>query len=138
MKLGKDNVIIGNVPEDLEAGDGNVVIGPTDAHGNTIINKPMAAGRGAMADSSSIAIGAGARAGTTVTLGEAIKQLIDIAKAAQDKQSVTLLNIIDTELDKEEPDKSVILRMWDAVQAAASIGGAHSLVQAVTTFLLGL
>lgn len=138
MKLGKDNVIIGNVPDDLEAGDGNVIIGPTDANGNTIINTPMAAGRGAMADSSSIAIGAGAKAGSTVTLGEAIKQLIDIAEVAQDNESVTILTKIDTELEKEEPDKSVILRAWDGVQAAASIAGAHSIVQAITTFLLNL
>ena len=138
MKLGKDNVIIGNVPSDLEAGDGNVIIGATDAHGNTIINTPMAVGRGAQAGPDSIAIGAGAKAGSAVTLGEAIQQLIDIAEAAQDRESVALLTQIDTELEKEDPDKSVILRAWDAVQATASISGAHSLVQAITNFLLGL
>ncbi len=49
MKLGKDNVIMGSVPSDLEMGDGNVVIGVTDSHGNTIINTPMAVGRDAQA-----------------------------------------------------------------------------------------
>ena len=96
MRLGKDNVIIGNVPSDLEAGDGNVIIGATDAHGNTIINTPMAVGRDAKAGPGSIAIGAGAGAGSAVTLGEAIQQLISIAKEASDRETVLQLTKIDT------------------------------------------
>ena len=138
MKLGKDNVIIGSVPSDLEVGDGNVIIGATDDRGNTIINTPMAVGRDAQAGPDSIAIGAGAKAGSAVTLGEAIQKLINIAEAAQDRESVALLTQIDTELEKAEPDKSIILRAWNAVQAAASIAGAYSLVQAITNFLNGL
>lgn len=135
MKLGKDNVIIGNVPADLEVGDGNVIIGSTDSNGNTNITTPMAVGRGAMADSTSIAIGAGAKAGASLTLGEALRELMNLVENAQDQESINLLREIDTELDKQEPDKSVILRAWDGVKAAASIAGAHSLVNAVTAFL---
>ncbi len=138
MKLGKDNVIMGNVPSDLEMGDGNVVIGATDSHGNTIINTPMAVGRDAQAGPDSIAIGAGAKAGSAVTLGQAIQELIRIAKAAQDSESVALLAQIDTELGKATPDKSIILRAWDGVKAAASIAGAHSLLQAIANFFVGL
>lgn len=54
---------VGNVPSELEAGDGSVIIGATDAHGNTILNYPLAAGRGAQAAPGSTAIGAGAGAG---------------------------------------------------------------------------
>jgi len=138
MKLGKDNVIIGNVPSDLEVGDGNVIIGATDSHGNTIINTPMAVGRDAQAGPGSIAIGARAKAGSAVTLGEALQNLIRIAEEARDKETVVLLSQIDTELEKAEPDKSVIRRAWDAVQAAASINGAYSLVQAITNFFSSL
>ncbi len=136
MKLGKDNVIIGSVPSDLEIGDGNVIVGATDVNGNTMINTPMAVGRDAQAGPNSIAIGADAKAGSAVTLGEALHQLTCIAEAAQDRESATLLAQIDTELKKTEPDKTVILRAWDGVKAAASIAGAHSLIQAITTFLL--
>ena len=63
MKIGKDSVVIGNVPSNIQVGDGSVVIGATDSRGNTIINQPMAVGRGAQAGPGSIAIGAFADAG---------------------------------------------------------------------------
>jgi hypothetical protein len=58
METGKDSVVIGNVPSNIRVGEGSVVIGATDANGNTIINQPMAVGRGAKAGKNSIAIGA--------------------------------------------------------------------------------
>lgn len=63
MKVGKDSVVIGNIPSDSHVGDGSVVIGATDSRGNTNINQPMAVGRRAQATPGSIAIGAFARAG---------------------------------------------------------------------------
>ncbi len=60
IRTGKDTVVIGNVSGDV--GDGSVVIGATDERGNTIINQPMAVGKGASAGPGSIAIGAGASA----------------------------------------------------------------------------
>lgn len=73
-----------------------------------------------------------------MTLGQAIQELIRIAGAAQDRSSVDLLTKIDTELGKAIPDKSVVLRAWDSVKAAASIHGAYSLLQAITKFLTGI
>jgi len=67
MKTGKDSVVIGNVPPNSEVGEGSVVIGATDANGNTIINQPMAVGRGAKAGKNSISIGAYASAGIADT-----------------------------------------------------------------------
>ncbi len=64
MKVGNDSVVMGAVPPNLEVGDGSTIIGPTDANGNTIITQPMAVGRNAQAGSNSIAIGAGAHAGS--------------------------------------------------------------------------
>lgn len=63
LEVGKDSVVMGNVPPNTRVGDGSVVIGPTDNRGNTIINTPMAVGRGAKAGPGSIAIGANAGAG---------------------------------------------------------------------------
>lgn len=64
---GSDNTVVG-APRYIE-GNGNTIVGPTDDHGNTIINKGgTAIGNGATADSTSIAIGAHANAG-----GESVK-----------------------------------------------------------------
>ncbi len=62
QSVGADAVVMGNVPSTMNVGNGSVVIG-ADAHGNTILNQPMAVGRGAQAGPGSIAIGAGAGAG---------------------------------------------------------------------------
>ena len=61
--IGSNNTIV-NVPPPASMGNGNTIIGPTDSHGNTIINQGgTAIGSGACANSTGIAIGAGARAG---------------------------------------------------------------------------
>jgi hypothetical protein len=63
LEVGEDSVVMGNVPPNTKVGNGSVIIGPTDNRGNTIINTPMAVGRGAKAGPGSIAIGANAGAG---------------------------------------------------------------------------
>lgn len=64
MKVGKDSVVMGKVSPDSTVGDGSVIVGATDANGNTILNTQMAVGHGAKAGQDSIAIGAFASAGT--------------------------------------------------------------------------
>lgn len=61
LEVGIDSVVMGNVSG--KVGNGSVVIGPTDSHGNTYITQPMAVGRNAHAGPGSIAIGANAGAG---------------------------------------------------------------------------
>ena len=64
IAVGKDSVVVGNIPDGSKIGDSSVVVGPTDANGNTILNKGgMAIGKGAKADATSIAIGENANAG---------------------------------------------------------------------------
>jgi hypothetical protein len=59
-----DNTFVGSVHEGLAKGHGNTVVNFTDDQGNTILNTGgVALGRNACADSTSIAIGSGARAG---------------------------------------------------------------------------
>jgi len=64
--MGSNNTIFGNVDPTVAknafGGDGNTIIGATDARGNVIINHTMAVGVGAKANNGSIAIGAYANA----------------------------------------------------------------------------
>jgi len=69
--IGSNNTMV-NVPTPANMGSGNTFVGPTDSNGNTIFNRGgTAIGAGAQADSTSIAIGAGAHAGNPT--GEAKK-----------------------------------------------------------------
>ncbi|MGD0793325.1 MAG: hypothetical protein ABR920_16270 [Terriglobales bacterium] len=69
-QIGNDNTLV-NVPIPPSMGDGNTFVGPTDANGNTIYNKGgTAIGKDACADSSSVAIGAGANAGSCPAHGK--------------------------------------------------------------------
>ena len=87
IDVGKDSVVIGQVTGTV--GDGSVVIGATDERGNTIINQPMAVGRGAQAGPGSIAIGAGASAGV-VSLAVLANHLSDLVTAMnKDEDSAT-------------------------------------------------
>jgi hypothetical protein len=64
ISVGTDSVAMGHIPDGSKIGDGSVVIGPTDANGNTILNQGgLAVGNGASAGPTSIAIGAHANAG---------------------------------------------------------------------------
>ena len=65
ITVGKDSVAMGRIPDGSRIGDNSVDVGATDDKGNTILNQGgLAVGRGAKADSTSIAIGAGANAGS--------------------------------------------------------------------------
>ena len=135
MKIGNDSVVMGNVPQNLEVGEGSVVIGPTDANGNTILNRPMAIGRNAQAGPTSIAIGAGANAGSDFNLAAAIHELLSLAKQSHNAQAQSHLGAIADELTKPDPDKSLIHRSWEALKVAGTIDGAYSLLSAITSFL---
>jgi hypothetical protein len=67
MKVGRESVVMGTVPQNIEVGDGSVVIGATDNCGSTNLTTPMAVGKGAFAGPRSIAIGAYAGAGMRPT-----------------------------------------------------------------------
>ena len=44
--VGSDSVVIGQVSPNAKIGDRSVIIGPTDARGNTVLNQSMAVGKG--------------------------------------------------------------------------------------------
>lgn len=61
-EMGDNNTLYGNVKPPKKMGSGNTIVGPTDAHGNTIINTPTSVGAGAGFDPTGVIIGAGAGA----------------------------------------------------------------------------
>jgi len=131
IKTGKDTVVIGNVSGDV--GDGSVVIGATDERGNTIINQPMAVGRGASAGPGSIAIGAGASAGSNIF--HLISQLKELPEVQTDQPLLATIGVLETELKKDEPQTRTIQSLWSVIQASASVSGVISLVQQIGKML---
>jgi len=131
IKTGKDSVVIGDV--NGEVGDGSVVIGATDERGNTIINQPMAVGRGAKAGPGSIAIGAGASAGSN--LFHLLDQLKAIPEVQTDQTLLATIGALETELQKQEPETGTIRSLWSVIQASATVSGAISLVQQIGKIL---
>ena len=138
MKIGKDSVVMGNVPFNSEVGEGCVIIGPTDERGNTIINQPMAVGRNAQAGSNSIAIGAGANAGGGINLVAALHELSTFAQQSNNQQVLSEVANILSEINKFQPDKSIILKAWDAVKVLGSINGAHTLLSKISIAIAAL
>jgi len=138
VKVGKDSVVIGNVPPNTQVGDYSVVIGATDARGNTIINTPMAVGRGAHAGPGSIAIGAFANAGA-VNVAELQKNLQEFATLLATQHNSALAQEFEkfkANLQQSPPDKSVILKSWEGVKSLAAINGAHALLAKISAGLL--
>ena len=143
MKVGKDSVVIGNVPQHVQVGDGSVVIGATDAHGNTIINTPMAVGRGAHAGSGSIAIGAFASAGLTqqhsiAELQTSLQQFAELVASQNNEALVQEFNKFKSALQQPKPDKSLVFTSWEGVRALATVNGAHSLLAKISATLASL
>lgn len=141
MKTGKDSVVIGSIPSDSQVGEGSVVIGATDSRGNTIINQPMAVGRGAQAGPGSIAIGAFAGAGVVqqrslVDLQTDLQQFAELVAAQNNKALVQEFEKLKSELQKPTPNRSAILTAWEGVKALPTIDGAHNLLAKITTGLV--
>jgi hypothetical protein len=136
MKVGKDAVVIGNVSPRVEVGDGSVVIGATDAHGNTILNQSMAVGRGAQAGYGSTAIGAFAGAGGS--LNADLQQFAELVTQQTNDAIVTAFEEFKAQLRQPAPSKSAVLKAWDAVRAAGSVNGAHTLLVKITSGLTTL
>jgi len=145
MKTGKHSVVIGNVPSNSNIGEGSVVIGATDAHGNTILNQPMAVGFGAKAGPNSIAIGAFAGAGVGVgvenvpfpdVLKNEMAELIQFAVQQQNRELLAALERLSDELKPEKPATSLVFKAWEGVKALATIDGAQNMVGRASTALL--
>ncbi len=67
LDVGDESVVVGRVAPNTRVGNRSTIVGATDDRGRTILNTPMAIGRGAYAGPGSIAIGTGAGAGARPT-----------------------------------------------------------------------
>ncbi len=131
LKTGKDSVVIGDVTGEI--GEGSVVIGATDSRGNTIINRPMAVGRGAHAGLGSIAIGADASAGSDLFhLIEALKAIPEIQV---DSALLSTIDNFHSELRKPTRNPETVNSLWSIIQTSATVGGALTLVQQIGALL---
>lgn len=132
LNVGKDSVVIGNVSGNV--GDGSVIIGATDANGNTIINNDtLAIGRGAFAGPGSIAIGAGANAGSEIAI--ALNQLNTIIQNTNDPKLIQSFTSFCSCLDNPTTDKSILKKLWEGIKTAASLDGAISLTNKISDWL---
>ncbi len=135
MKIAKDAIVIGNVPDNVEVGEGGIRIGATDARGNTILNTPMTIGRNAQGGPNSVVIGAGANGGSTVNLAEVLYQLAEIARANNQHELLNNINATIVESQKLQPNKSRLETSWDAIKAASTIDGVFSLVERIAPIM---
>ena len=127
LNVGTDSVVMGDVSGNV--GDRSVVVGPTDNKGNTILNQPMAVGHGAHAGPGSIAIGAGASAGSELFhLIEALRTNPEIQK---DGALVSIIDALTIELRKSDPNPETVNSLWSIIQSSATVGGALSLAQQI-------
>jgi len=131
LKVGKDSVVMGDISG--EVGDGSVVIGPTDANGNVILNSSMAIGRGAFAGPGSIAIGAGAGAGSEILM--VLNQLDRIVQNSGDQDLIKNFTSFCIALKNPNQNKSGLLDLWEAVKISATLNGSITLIQKVTQWL---
>ena len=141
MKTGKHSVVIGNVDPNSHIGEGSVVVGPTDSHGNTILNTPMAVGYGAQAGPGSISIGAFAGGGLRNVqlphqLQPEIQELINLAIHQANQPLLAAFEQLAAELREPKPRGSAVLLAWEGVKALATIDGAQNLLARGTTALL--
>ena len=132
VAIGDDNTLIGvDPPENM--GSGNTIIGPTDAAGNTILNRGgVAVGRGARADGTSIAIGAGAMAGSGV-----FDLLSQLQCLLEDGHADEASNVAELSAELRKPDcsPSRVRQLWAVIKVAATTNEAATLVAQIVPHL---
>lgn len=113
MKIGKNNTFYGNVPIPpySEIGDNNTFVGPTDAQGNVRIPSGTAAGFGAYADRTSIALGAHAGAG--INLQTMLQEVGNAIPTTGDSNLVERFNEFCREINNPQINKAKAKDLWE-------------------------
>ena len=133
INIGKDSVVMGNV-QHQNIGDRSVVIGPTDSNGNTILSGTMAVGYGARAGENSIAIGAYAGAGSNLFhLLNNLESAVDQNGSEVEK---VLVKKLKEELKASHPNKDVLQKIWQAVNALKWSAETWMLIQQIAPHVL--
>jgi len=68
--VGTESVVMGQIQPNARIGDRSVVIGPTDTHGNVILNQPMIVGHNAHGGPGDLVIGADAGSASQTSKAE--------------------------------------------------------------------
>lgn len=129
MKIGKDSVVIGQVPEGLQVGDRSVYVGATDANGNSVLREG-AYGYGARAGKGSLAVGAQASAGSSASAqahSELLQALAEMLALQQQRDGANrelhaAIHALIAELQGGR-SKSKIQQLWAAVNQGAVFEG---------------
>lgn len=130
MKVGKDNVLVGDFPEGTVIGDGNVFWRATDASGNVRLDKPMAMGNRARSYGNSIAVGAYAGSGLSpIPLEELLPELtaliqkaVAVGTADANKAVIEAIALRDA-IQRPDPDMGALATSWKAVEMFATACG---------------
>ena len=143
MKVEKYSVVIGNVPSDTVVGEGSVVVGATDSHGNTMLTTPMTVGYSARGGAGDIVVGAFAGGGGAQSLAvqELRRALQEFAGFVVQRNEEALKGVFErlaTEIRNPRADRGAVMMAWNGVKALATVGGAHALVAKVSAALLVL
>ncbi len=132
IHMGDDNTIIGDVTL-RSMGSGNTIVGATDDRGNTILNRGgTAIGRGARADSTSIAIGAGAGAGNGALLTLLAELENGLRAEGETEDAWRTVEVFDA---VRSNDASRARRVWGAIKVAATLEELAALVARITPLI---
>ncbi len=116
--IGDDNTVIGMPPPRM--GSGNTIINLTDDQGNMILNRGgTAIGRGAVADPTSIAIGATAMAGVPA-LVPLLREMAAMMEAADHAAGVDMTDDLIAHIESPNPNPRAIERLWCGLKALAT------------------
>ncbi len=133
--IGSDNTYVGEGPVPA-MGDGNTIYTLADANGSVLLNRGgTAIGAGARADSTSVAVGAGALGGDLPQLFELLAQLQQVFDHAGAAEAAHVVAGLADETGRPAPDKHKIDKLWTTVKAAAATNEAISLVARITPLL---
>jgi hypothetical protein len=116
--IGDDNTVIGTPPPRM--GSGNTIINFADDRGNTILNRGgTAIGSGAVADDTSIAIGAKAVAGVPA-LVPLLRELAAMMEAVGQTAGVDMADDLIAHAESPNPNPRAIERLWHGLKALAT------------------
>jgi hypothetical protein len=116
-KIGDDNVVVGQPPDEM--GSGNTIVNIADARANTILNQGgLAIGRNARADATTIAIGTNAMAGTNLV--PPLEELRTILARAGDADAAHATSELIVAIQAPVKDERKIQRLVGIVRSAAA------------------
>jgi hypothetical protein len=134
--IGSGNTYVGQGPVP-SMGDGNTIYTAADTNGNVLLHEGgTAIGAGARADSTSVAIGAGALGGDQpqlLGLLAELRQILDKNGAVEAGRALAELR---HELQSPSPDYGKLRKLWTVIKTAAATNEAIALITRIAPLLI--